>query len=286
MRRVTFNENGVIAALYEPDGPPKGFAVVLGGSGGGVPERMAERVANAGIAAFGVAYFGLPGLPPALVEVPIETVQRALEVFRDRFAGSGPVGIVGSSKGSELALNVAARVGALAGPVVAAAPSSISWYGLAKSGQPSLAQPSWTWQGSPVPTLAFAQGAAPTFTPGRGMRVDSCYDPAMYPQREVDAASIPVELATGPLLILAGGDDHMWPSAPMAARIADRMSAHGRGADLTTVVYEGASHTFMHHEYNGTPRRAASRFDFGGTREADAAACTDAWSRIGAFLAS
>jgi dienelactone hydrolase len=247
---------------------------------------MAQRVANAGITAFGVAYFGLPGLPEALVEVPIETVERALEVFREHFAGSDPVGLVGSSKGSELALNVAARVGELAGPVVAAAPSSISWYGLAKSGQPSMAQPSWTWQGTPVPTLAFAHGATPTFTPGRGMRVDSCYDWTLYPADEVEVAAIPVERTIGPLLVLAGGDDHMWPSAPMAAQIANRMAAHGRSADVTTVIYEGASHTFMHHEYDGTPKRSVSRFDFGGTREADAAACADAWNRIGAFLAS
>ncbi len=285
MRRVAINERGVIAALYEPEAPPRGYAVVLGGSGGGLPERMAERVANAGITAFGVAYFGLPGLPEALVEVPVEIVLRAIELFRDRWGVDTPVGLVGSSKGSELALNVAARAGELVGPVVVAAPSSVSWYGLAKSGQPSMSQPSWTWQGAPVPFLPFAQGAAPTFTPGRGMRVDGCYETSIYPPGEVAGAFVPVERANGPLLILAGADDHMWPAAPMAGQIAGRMAAHDR-LDVTQVIYDGAGHTFMHHEYNGTPKRAVSRWDFGGAAEADAAACADAWQRIGAFLAA
>ena len=46
-------------------------AVMLGGSSGGIPEGLARRLAENGVSAFALGYFGAPGLPPALIEIPI-----------------------------------------------------------------------------------------------------------------------------------------------------------------------------------------------------------------------
>ncbi len=274
----------MVGVVYQPERPSPRYAVVLGGSGGGVPERMAQRVARAGVTAFGVAYFGAPGLSPSLVDMPLERLQRAIQLFQSRYGIQRPVGLVGSSKGAELALCLASRVGELVGPVIAVSPSSVSWYGLDGRGRPSLRRSSWTWQGSPVPFLPFRQDAAPRYVPASGLRVDACYQPSRYPPAELDAARLPVERAVGPILILAGDDDHMWPSAPMAAQIADRMQAHGRHVDSSCVIYQGAGHTFLHFDPKSRPAPVRLRWDFGGNSAADAEACRDAWERIAAFL--
>ncbi|MDQ2739667.1 MAG: dienelactone hydrolase family protein [Actinomycetota bacterium] len=284
MQRFSIDKGDVIGAVYQPDHGSTGCAVVLGGSGGGVPDRLAQRVARTGVTAFGLAYFGARGLSPALEEVPLERLQRAIDLFRRRYGHRRPVGLVGSSKGAELALCLASRVGDLIGPVIAVSPSSVSWYGLHGSGRPSMQRPSWTWGGSPVPFLPFLHGATPSFSPDAGLRVDSCYEPSRYPREQVDAARLPVEMAVGPILILAGDDDHMWPSAPMAAQITDRLHTHGRDGDVCSVVYQGAGHTFLHHDPEPRAVPTRSRWDFGGSPAADAEACHDAWKRIAAFL--
>jgi acetyl esterase/lipase len=274
----------VLGVVYRPEEPPTGYAVVLGGSGGGIPDRFARRVAGTGVVAFGVAYFGPAGLPGALVDVALERVKCAIETFRRRFTIEAPLGLVGSSKGAELALCLASRLGELVGPVVAASPTSVSWYGLDGYGRPAMKRPSWTWQGSPVPFLPFLHGARPTFAPRTGMRVDGCYQLSRYPQEWVDRASLRVEEAVGPILVLAGEDDHMWPSAPMAAQLTERMRAAGRDSDVCTVTYSDAGHIFLHYQPSLVAPSSPPTIDFGGTDAGDAEACRDGWQRIGAFL--
>jgi len=70
----------------------------------------------------------------------------------------------------------------------------------------------------------------------RGLRVDSCYDLDDYAVDEIEAARIPLERATGAILLLAGGDNHMWPSAAMTERLVDTMRKHGREDDISSVT--------------------------------------------------
>jgi uncharacterized protein len=94
-----------------------------------------------------------------------------------------------------------------------------------------------------------------------------------------------VEQARGPSLLLAGGDDQMWPSAPMESEVQRRMQEHGRSEDVTKVVYPDPGHAFLMREFlpaSGSP--GSPPFDVGGHRQSDAAAARDAWARIAAFL--
>jgi dienelactone hydrolase len=88
------------------------------------------------------------------------------------------------------------------------------------------------------------------------------------------------------MLILAGDDDHMWPSAAMAKELAERRRSHGREADTELAIYPGAGHTFLNYQRQALPAASRSRWDFGGTPSADEEACSDAWARIGDFLRS
>jgi uncharacterized protein len=119
------------------------------------------------------------------------------------------------------------------------------------------------------------------------MRTDVFFDLNGYEPSATDAARIRVEQAAGPILLLSGDDDHQWPAAPMAAEIEHRMNEHGRGGDITNVVYPGAGHVFLMREFIPPAFLGIGGvYDFGGTPEADAAAGKDAWRRIGAFLSA
>jgi uncharacterized protein len=282
VRRSEITAENIVGVVFEPAARANRFAVMLGGSFGGVPEGPAKRLAENGICTLALGYFGAAGLPPGLVEIPIESLQRGIDFFRVNFAGGKAVGLLGFSKGAELALVVAANMGEAIGPVVAVAPAHVVWFGLKPPG-PDLDRAStlssWTLQGAPLPFLP-SLNASPVFNE-RGLRTDVFFNLDGYEPGQVTAATIPVERATGPILLLSGDDDHQWPAVPMANRVVRRMTDHGRLKDITSVVYPGAGHVFLVLDFL---RPGGPAFDYGGGPDADRAAGADAWQRIPAFL--
>ncbi|MFD2010836.1 acyl-CoA thioester hydrolase/BAAT C-terminal domain-containing protein [Streptomyces narbonensis] len=91
--------------------------------------------------------------------------------------------------------------------------------------------------------------------------------------RPAAPAEIPVEKARAELLLVAGGDDAMWPSLPFAERLAERRRSAGAAVRLIT-----------HHCAGHRPRlpgkgpaTPSPRFRYGGTPEADALLGAAAW---------
>src|SRR5260370_11268286 len=126
------------------------------GVSGGIPEDLARSLAEHGITAFALGYFGAPGLPSALIEIPIESVKRGIEVFRERFAGGQAIGLIGVSKGAELALLLAAHLGGAVSRTIAVAPSHVVWFGIKAPGPDPdrrAFQSSWSLNGVPLPFL-------------------------------------------------------------------------------------------------------------------------------------
>lgn len=57
------------------------------------------------------------------------------------------------------------------------------------------------------------------------------------------AATIPVERISGDLLLIAGGDDRVWPSVAFATAISQRRQAHG--GRTTIVEHPDAGHRLL-----------------------------------------
>jgi dienelactone hydrolase len=287
VRRTPINAGGIVGCVFEPAGEPNQFVVMLGGSSGGVPEALARRLAEHGVCAFALGYFGAPGLPSALIEIPIEALRRGSDWFSERYAGGRPVGLMGFSKGAELALVLGAHLGGSVSRVVAVAPSSSVWFGLKAAGpDPDRRSPksSWSLDGVPLPFLACPPDVMPAISEG-GLRTDVFFDLARHDAADIEAARIAVERAVGPILLLSGDDDHQWPAVPMANEVVRRMEEHGRGDDVTSVVYPGAGHVFFIRDLLPPPVPGSRpTYDFGGGSEADSIASRDAWQRAVAFL--
>lgn len=289
VKRTEIREGGTLGVLFEPEAGSDHFAVMLGGSFGGFPESPARKLAESGVVAFALGYFGAPGLPSELVDIPLESLEQGIAWFRENHAGARSIGLVGFSKGAELALLLASRMGDAIGRVVAIAPSHVVWFGLTApgpGGDRRSSSSSWSVGGDAVPFLPSAPTFEPVFTE-MGLRTDVFFDLKAYSPIDTDTARIRVEHAAGPILLLSGDDDHQWPAVPMAAEIEHRMKEHGRGRDITNVVYPGAGHVFLIRDFIPPAMfGVGGMFDYGGSPEADAVAGSDAWRRIGEFLTS
>ena len=107
--RVTpVRDNGLVGSFYEPAQPGRHPAIlVLGGSGGGVPPPLgpAGGLASHGYAVLALAYFGAPGLPRTLSNIPLEYFATALQwMSAQPSVDRSRVGVLGVSRGAELAL--------------------------------------------------------------------------------------------------------------------------------------------------------------------------------------
>lgn len=278
-------ESEVIGTFAVPDAPgPHPAVVALSGSGGGVPSWWGDLLAPHGIAVLAAAYFAIEPLPSALCEIPVETVEAAgAWLRRRREVRRGPVGLVGASKGAELALLAAAAFPELFGPVVAIAPQSVAWFGFDPSGRdPTVsARSSWMLHGRPVPFVQPVPGVGFERTE-RGLRSVTIYTAALGQEDAVAAAAIPVERAAGPLLLLSGGQDGACPSTLMAAAVCDRMEAYGRRADVRHLDFPDCGHVVVRPWPPG--QAPAGPYDNGGTAEALDAAHERAFPEVVAHL--
>jgi uncharacterized protein len=248
---VAVQGQGFTADFYAPAGSSaKTGVLVLGGSEGGKPEVMAKSLVEAGYPVLCIAYFNLEGLPQTLEEIPLEYFYKAISWMIDGGkVKKGGIAVVGGSKGAELALLLASRRPEIIG-VVARAPSSVVWQGLPKSFWPlPQARSSWSEGGKPLPFVPYSyDGYSPSSS------LVELYRSSLEKAKAAAETVIPVERINGPLLLLSGADDKLWPSSEMAAAIVARLKAKGFSSDVECVVYPDAGHTL--NEYvilGGTP---------------------------------
>jgi acetyl esterase/lipase len=92
-------------------------------------------------------------------------------------------------------------------------------------------------------------------------------------------AVIPVERIAGPLFLVCGEQDRIWPSCPMARQIHERLRANGR--DATLLAYPDAGHASFGLPVSADDPRLTSS---GGTVQGNQTARSDSWMKAIAFL--
>jgi uncharacterized protein len=254
--------------------------LALGGSEGGVPSVYLHLLVPDGFACLALAYFGTSDTQPALVEVPLERVERGLRwlIADPRVAThDGRVALIGASKGAELALLVAATFPDLVGPVVAYTPSSVVWAGIDFSARRGVNRSSWSRAGTPLPFVPYPAGVGPVSSP-RGLSVLPIYEAGLDAATAIEDAAIAVERATGPVMLISGGDDRMWPAERMCRMVVDRMHRRGRGSAVSHVNHPEAGHVLF--PYPRVSSSGPMAFDLGGSPEAAAAVHRLVWTQV------
>lgn len=257
--------------LVRPDAGSGTGVLLLAGSSGRVDADRAALLARHGATVLAIRWFGGPGQQPGPFDVPLELVVDALDLLLpecDRLA------LMGTSFGAEACLLVAsldARVSA----TVAFAPPAHVWSGYGDDHWTSH----WTWRGDPLPAIPFLPDWEPDSSPPayRDLYADSlaAADPGV-----VAAATIPVEHIAGALVLVAGGDDQVWPAADFAALVAARRQVHG----VPTVVVTRAEAGHRALLPGETAVEAGQEMLRGGTVAADRALGAAAWPHIASAL--
>ena len=260
--------------------------VLLSGWGDGPAPLKAAMLAARGYAVLNVGYHHWPRTPERLVEIPVETVFKALEwIAADARLDETRVGIYGTSKGAELALLAACHSPSFRA-VAAWVPPSVVFAGTDFSDMDPGS--SWTLQGRPVPYTTLRPGLselrnALRFALGRPMILEPTYTKALDSAPE--GAKLPVERITAPILLVSGTDDRMWPSGRMANQLAERIAASGGTGKLTNLVFEGAGHGITPGLWPTGGRRSVM-FWRGGSPTADHRAGQVAWATMLEFFES
>lgn len=282
-------EPGVIGEFYQAatSGPA---VITLSGSEGGYggASYLAALLASHGISALALGYFGLPGLPPALNNIPLETVERAITWLQAQ-PGVDPdrIGIMGVSKGGELALLSAATFPQLKA-VVGLTPSGVIFSGMQESFSFKSA-PSWTYRGNPLPyvpfkvTPSFLMTALAAAVQRRPIPLLGAYQASLQDEAAVARATIPVERINGPLLLVTGENDQIWPAAQLAKQVIQRLRALRHPYPFDHLNYPGVGHTIQIPYIPCVPIPGAG-LALTGEPEADGAAGAEAWQRILRFF--
>ncbi|QPG04682.1 dienelactone hydrolase [Salinimonas marina] len=207
-------------ANYYPgsDTAVKQVVMVLGGSEGGLPVKLAQAVADQGYPALALAYFKKEGLPEELENIPLEYFTKAKSwLMHNEQVNADQIVLLGWSKGAELALLLASTDSDFR-HVVAIAPSSVVWAGILNDWQ-KVPGSSWTQGSKPLAHVPFNPNAPVT-------SLLDLYTQSLDNRADNGQADIPVENIKGKVFLYSGGQDKIWPSSRMASAICEKMQSN------------------------------------------------------------
>lgn len=287
---TAITEVGIYGLLCDPgDGQRHPGVMLLGGSEGGLglPDA-AVLLASRGFTTTSLAYFGGEGLPSTLQNIPIEYLGKALEWMVAR-PETDPkfVGVFGASRGAEAALQFAATYSEVKA-VVARSPSYVRWEGITARRLPG--GPAWTYRGQPLSyvrnriPLWFAAEYAWNYIVGDPVRQTPLFIHDLEVFGDTGSVEIPVENIHGPVLLLSGKDDQIWPSSLMATRVMERLRRRGHPYADEHLSYDKVSHSIPSEYLPTAGERHKMKLMIGGTPEGTALALADSWPKILGFL--
>jgi dienelactone hydrolase len=211
---------GFFGQFWKPlaGSPPRPPVLEFGGSEGGLSgQLLGAALASAGYPTLDIAYFGEPGLPSRLKDIPLEYFAQALRwLARQPGVLANEIYVSAVSRGSEGALLLGAYYPALVHGVIASSPNDS-----ALCSYPGCTGPAWTLHGKPLPYTKQFDNPDPTDNP---------------------AAVIPVQKIYGPVLLDCGTDDQTWTSCTFAQAIQRHLTAVSDRYAHVLYRYVGAGH--------------------------------------------
>ncbi|NGM69520.1 alpha/beta fold hydrolase [Natronolimnobius sp. AArcel1] len=270
------------------DGPRPGVLVLHGAGGArGYEQEYAALLAEHGYTVLCVEYFGASGVRDRLLEVPLEEFNHAAEWLLQRPDVSGDqVGVVGFSRGGEASLLAGSTFDTI-GCIIAYVPSCYVWPAPSWMDGVGEDQPTWLLDGEPLPHLHVDK------------YVDESEEDEPFPDEEpisstpaIDQptpkerarAEIPVEDIDGPVLLISGEQDTIWPSTRMAECAVERLEKHEHPWQFEHCSFPEAGHAIRVPYRFNADTSPADTHRFGGTHAANARASARAWQAMLEYL--
>ncbi|MGD8574681.1 MAG: acyl-CoA thioesterase/bile acid-CoA:amino acid N-acyltransferase family protein [Gammaproteobacteria bacterium] len=231
--------DGLVADLYVPagvrgDGRRHSAVITLGGAEGGLAggDAYARWLASHGFVALALGWYHLPGLNNDLIRVPVDTLTtNAIDYLSSLdFVDPQRIAAMGGSWGGIFALAAAAHTPRLRA-VVSWVGSPLVYSGIGRDPKTGAFRNSnespFTFDGKPVGFAGYPQIAKFLKTGD----VDPVAD-----------AITPIWRISGPVLFIAGGDDQLGMSGPMARLGIKLLKQHHHAYGDHALIYPQAGH--------------------------------------------
>jgi dienelactone hydrolase len=270
-------DKGLVATFFKPQGDrPRPGIILVGGSEGGIgwQTNTGALLASHGYATLALAYFGMEGVGKSLQKIPLEYCQEAITwMTAQSSVDSRHLAVIGVSKGGELALLLGSWFPQIKA-VAAYVPSAVVFQCTAP-GFPRVS--SWSFKGEELPFVPYA----PSERFQKSRKLVDLYEASLENKEAFDKAVIQVEKIQGPILLISGKDDSLWPSTRMSDMVIARLKHHKFRYAYTHVAYDGAGHGIAPPGYAPT----ANTLRLGGGLQGNAHAQAKGWKELLAFLA-
>jgi dienelactone hydrolase len=280
--REEVRDDGLVGTFFRPASEAKGALIVMTGSDGGLKEDKAALLASRGFAALALGFFGLPGLPQFLNNVPLEYFETAINWLHNQ--GYDRIGVTGISRGGELTLLLGATFPQISA-VAAYSPSSHIYPGFTAESVGDV--DSWTYQGQAFAYAPFDMAAVDMAD--QPIDQSPAFAKTLADPAGAEAGAIKVENTKGPVLLVSGADDKQWQASDFSELAYQRLEKHGHPYPVEHLRYEGAGHmirypyvpaTVLHYRHPVVPLD----FALGGNMRDNARAVEDSWRRLLTFF--
>nr|WP_253298345.1 acyl-CoA thioester hydrolase/BAAT C-terminal domain-containing protein [Paenibacillus sp. MSJ-34] len=206
---------------------------------------------------------------------------------------SGQIGVIGLSRGGELALQLGATYLKISA-VIAASPSAYRYAGV-RNNMP-LPLPAWTLNNEALPYLKPKFDASGTFQffwnwiTRRPNGNKAGFIKTLKDSAKTAAVRIPVERIQEPIMLVSGGDDQLLPSFRFAEIVMKRLTCHHHPYNIH-LHYKDAGHfpcfpytlPYMPPNVMLSPGGGMT-ITFGGNDKANTRAALDSWPKMLDFL--
>lgn len=242
MKKQQVTDDGLAADFYTGNsvGPRKAI-IMLGGSEGGNPWSRIKipvtLLVKKGYAVLTLAYFKAQGLPSSLQEIPLEYFEKAFN-WLSKQSGVVPnqFAVLGTSKGAETALLLGSKYPQIKA-VIAFSPSCVVWQGLPRNRLDIIkdVKSPWSFKGETLPFLPY-----PSSFMKRDLlllRLRKMHEESLRDITKARKAAIQVERIRGPILLISGKWDRVWPAATMGEMLMSRLKENQFDFDHEHIAY-------------------------------------------------
>lgn len=263
--------------------------IMLGGSNGGIRQvdDRAKIISSHGYAVLALGYFGMENLPKNLERIPVEYFFNSINWVKEKqFIDTNKIVILGFSKGGEAALLVASMRRDIKG-AIAFVPSNVRWQGI-PNGPSFISKSSWTFNGKDLPYLKCSIGFSffwKFISNSKQIELREIFKPIITEDKSIiEPALIEVEKINGPVLLIAGKDDKVWPSYDMCQMMKNRLDSLKFEHQIECLNYDNTGHLIYGPDLMPTINYKYDQIDVGGKDSENSAAQIDSWNKMIGFL--